>query len=118
MCNAQITDLAINTCHRLKPPLLEFLRKFSSPLLTQLNMVERETNMSNVAHKRGVYHCKVVPQRQGAGGRKEEEPEVEVEHKWNSPTKGELQLLNSTAACFLTRSSCLLRCFLQLCKWK
>ena len=48
-CNVQITGQAINTCHRLKPPLLEFLHKFSNPLLTQLNMVERET-ISLVAH--------------------------------------------------------------------
>ena len=48
-CNVQITGQAINTCHRLKPPLLEFLHKFSNPLATQLNMVERET-ISLVAH--------------------------------------------------------------------
>ena len=40
----------------------------------------------NGAHRGGVCHCEVVPQRQGAGGGKEEEPEVEVEHKRDAPS--------------------------------
>ena len=42
-CKVQITGQAISTCHSLNCPLLEFLHKFSKPLVTQLYMVERET---------------------------------------------------------------------------